>query len=1055
MCNRIVLINDTFLRDVELSSVVPGRKASRRPFVTTLLCVLMGLMICPSFAVADKATDDFNLGLGFYRGKRWEEAADTLGQFVKQFPDHPRSNLARLYYARSLSVLEKYDEARIEFAGYIKAEPESKETADARYRLGECSYFLKDYPAAITQLNDYLKSHPGHSLIEWAQLLLGDSYVSVKEYDKAVEILSGISTPDSNPTIRADAKFSLGKALEGLKRAPEAIQQYTAVAADKNAASAPRALSRIGSLQYSMAQYKESAATFENLLAKYSGSSVAPAANLGAGMSWYRAGEYEKAVAWLRRVPPESSSRGQATLVLAMSLKELGRIDESRQIFADALKVAGDSKFAADVLFQQAQMERTSGSTAAAAQIFEDVADRWPAFSRTSDCLFNAAELRLELNEREQAERLWSRLSRDFAEAAAKPRDRILLGRLQLAKGNVDEAIRILDAATANSADPAERVIAVGRYYLVRAFYEANQHEEVVSRVTRMSELFKLEALSEVRGALALASMSSLRLKHYEDVMRFADEFLATAKDAAQQADVMAARAVALGHLKRFAEMNQVLADLTEKYPESSQTWTAVLQSAEAALEENSPADAENVFKMAAGYEKDPAIKEAGVTGVAWSQFKAAKFVEAEQSFARVAEDYPSSEDAVQTLFMKARSIEEQGESERTASAYNDLFLRLIADQPPAAAGAELTPPLQYAFDAGRQAARSLQKLMRIDEADKAFEKLVAQFPNAKDLDRLFDEWAWMNVSAKRFERSDAIHKQMLEKFPDSPFAGQARLSLAESMLEAGKLDEALTEMEAINATTKYGAAEKERALFHVIELQAATRNWQAVVKAVDEFLANYAASPLAAQTRLFAGNAQVELQNSAEATRILTALRDEIVADKIPTQDWTDRVWVVLAESALSAKEYEKIDLLEAELKQRSAMSPFMFQVMDVQGRRWKQQAPPDFEKARKYFEQVTADTAGQGTETAARCQFLLAETLLLEMKLDDAVKEYFKVYLNYSYDELRVQALFQAATCEVRLEKKESAVRDFKELIATFPESPLAKQATEELVKLGASGN
>jgi tetratricopeptide (TPR) repeat protein len=344
---------------------------------------------------------------------------------------------------------------------------------------------------------------------------------------------------------------------------------------------------------------------------------------------------------------------------------------------------------------------------------------------------------------------------------------------------------------------------------------------------------------------------------------------------------------------------------------------------------------------------------------------------------------------------------------------------------------------------------------MRIDEADKAFEKLVAQFPNAKDLDRLFDEWAWMNVSAKRFERSDAIHKQMLEKFPDSPFAGQARLSLAESMLEAGKLDEALTEMEAINATTKYGAAEKERALFHVIELQAATRNWQAVVKAVDEFLANYAASPLAAQTRLFAGNAQVELQNSAEATRILTALRDEIVADKIPTQDWTDRVWVVLAESALSAKEYEKIDLLEAELKQRSAMSPFMFQVMDVQGRRWKQQAPPDFEKARKYFEQVTADTAGQGTETAARCQFLLAETLLLEMKLDDAVKEYFKVYLNYSYDELRVQALFQAATCEVRLEKKESAVRDFKELIATFPASPLAKQATEELVKLGVPGD
>jgi TolA-binding protein len=1037
-----------------LSSRASFRNACRPSCSGVLICLVMGLLICPSMAVADKATDDFNLGLGFYRGKRWEEAAETLGQFVKQFPAHPRTNVARLYYARSLSVLEKYPEARTEFVAYIKAEPEGKETADARYRLGECSYFLKDYPAAITQLNDYLKSHPGHSLTEWAQLLLGDSYVTVKEYDRAVEALSGIAASEANPSIRPDAMFSLGKAFEGLKRAPEAIEQYKAVAAEKNATPAPRALSRMGSLQYSMAQYKDSAATFERLLAEHSGSSVAPAANLGAGMSWYRAGEYEKAVAWLRRVPAESSSRGQATLVLAMSLKELGRIDESRQVFADALKAAGDSVFAADVLFQQAQMERTSGSTDAAAQIFEDIADRWPAFSRTSDCLFNAAELRLELNQREQAERLWGRLSTDFSEASARPRDQILLGRLQLAKGNVDEAIKVLSAATENSADQAERVIAVGRYYLVRAFYEASQHEEVVSRVAQMSELFKVESLSEVRGALALASMSSLRMKQYENVLRFAEEFLAGSKDERQRADVMAARALALSHLKRFTEVNQALAALTETYAENPQTWTAVLQSAEAALEENCPSDAESFFKIAARYEKDPAIREAGVTGIAWSQFKAAKFVEAEKSFAKIAEEYPSSEDAAQTLFMKVRCVEEQGESERTASSYQDLFLQLTANQSPAAAGAELTPPLQYAFDAGRQAARSLQKLKRIEEADRTFEKLVTQFPNAKDLDRLLDEWAWMNVAAERFERSDAIHRQILEKFPNSPFAGQARLSLAESLLDAGKLEEALREMEAIQAEVAYGAAEKERALFHVVELQAASRNWPAVITAVDRFLADYAVSPLAPQTRLFAGNAQVELQKPAEATKILTALRDEIVAGKIPVQDWTDRVWVVLAESALAAKEYEKIDTLEAELKQRSAMSPFTFQLMDVQGRRWKQQAPPDFQKARRYFEQVTADMAGQGTETAARCQFLLAETLLLEMKLDDAVKEYFKVYLNYSYDELRIQALFQAASCEVRLDKTEAAVRDFKELIANFPDSPLAKQAADELVKLGAPG-
>jgi TolA-binding protein len=114
-----------------------------------LIRVLLVMVLFPEMAAADKATDDFNLGLGFYRGKRWEQAEETLSQFLKEFPEHSRANLARLYHARTLSVLEKYGAAREEFQRYITAEPDSKDVADARYRLGECSYFLKDYPAAI------------------------------------------------------------------------------------------------------------------------------------------------------------------------------------------------------------------------------------------------------------------------------------------------------------------------------------------------------------------------------------------------------------------------------------------------------------------------------------------------------------------------------------------------------------------------------------------------------------------------------------------------------------------------------------------------------------------------------------------------------------------------------------------------------------------------------------------------------------------------------------------------------------------------------------------
>jgi len=312
-----------------------------------------------------------------------------------------------------------------------------------------------------------------------------------------------------------------------------------------------------------------------------------------------------------------------------------------------------------------------------------------------------------------------------------------------------------------------------------------------------------------------------------------------------------------------------------------------------------------------------------------------------------------------------------------------------------------------------------------------------------------------MHFSSQNFERSDAIHRQLLETFPDSPFAGQARLSLAESLLDSGQLESALKEMEAIVADARYGDVEKERALFHEIEIQMTLRNWQAAIVATRTFLADFAPSPLAPQVRQFAGDALLQQGQPDEAIDALNALREDIVTGKIGKEDWIDRVWVVLAEAALAKQDYQQIDILQAELKQRSPESLFGFQLSDVQGRRWKQQAPADFAQSRQYFQLVTGDAQSQGTETSARCQFLIAETYLMESNYESAAKEYFKVYLNYKgYDELRAQALFQGASCQVALKKTELAIRDFKELITEFPNSNLVNKASDELKKLEAAG-
>ncbi|MFN9720725.1 MAG: tetratricopeptide repeat protein, partial [Planctomycetota bacterium] len=665
----------------------------------------------------------------------------------------------------------------------------------------------------------------------------------------------------------------------------------------------------------------------------------------------------------------------------------------------------------------------------------------------------------LELNQPDQALRLWSRMLQEFPQQAEQPRELVLSGRVHLTQDRTDEAISVFEKALAQTPDASQPLHMVARYYLIRSMFKAKKFELVVSQVSTIQEALTADERTELHGAMVMAALSSLELKQYESAISFADQYLLNAQDTRQKSDALSARSVALCRISRFPDAMSSIKTLISENPDDPQTWTTVLTSAEIAMEGNAVLEAEQFFQLAASYEKNPAVKQAGLTGIAWSQFRAKKYAEAETSFQQLAQTSPASADAPEILFMMGRSIEEQGNAERTVETYQQVFNTLTKDKPPAAEGDDEKSPGRYILDAGRQVARGLQKLKRPDEADKAWEQLVTFFPNAKELDQILDEWAWMNASESRFKRSDEIHRQLLERFPDSPFAGQARLSLAESLLDAGRIEESLREMNAIIADARYGGTEKERALFHVIQIHVTSQQWKLVEENSNLFLKSHGNSPLAPEVRLYLGDAQLQsmepdiAEAAKKATVTLIALRDDVLSGKVASQPWVDHIWIVLAEAALAGREYEKIDQLEAELSARNQDSPEAFKLAEIQGKRWKQQAPPNFDKSREYFSVVLADVAAEGTETAARCQFQMAETYLIEKKLELAIKEYYKVvHLHDSYPAIGAEALLKAALCHAERGDRPAAVRDLTDLITKFPESAVTPLAKAELEKFGA---
>ena len=162
-----------------------------------------------------------------------------------------------------------------------------------------------------------------------------------------------------------------------------------------------------------------------------------------------------------------------------------------------------------------------------------------------------------------------------------------------------------------------------------------------------------------------------------------------------------------------------------------------------------------------------------------------------------------------------------------------------------------------------------------------------------------------------------------------------------------------------------------------------------------------------------------------------------------------------MLAETYLRDKRYTKVRDLADEMLQRPELADFYYQMYEVVGRSWLQQAPPDFDKAREAFARVIGDKNGRRTPTAARSQLLIGDTWVNQDQHAKALPEYQKVYYNYAgQPRLQAAGLFQAAACEEALGQTADALQSYKTLVDEFPASEYAERARARIRELNPAG-
>ena len=1028
-------------------ATVPGigspRRHPHRPRQGTWLGIACWALFCAvSPVLAADPLDDYKLAVGLYNKGRWKLAAETFEGFLKAAHEHPNAERAKYYLGLTYFNAEDYPKARETLRTFAKQHPTSPRKLEAAYWTGYASFLANDFPAADAELGEFVKGAPEDPLLERAIPMLGECAFRGKRLDAAVELFQRSLKTHPNGVLAEDAKFGLARAWEGQKKFPESLALYTELAANPAGVRAAEAQLSVGIRHYDDGRYAEATQAFKTLATNFSGSPFLPLGHLNHGFALYQLGRFAEASVEFEAAAKDPKYATDGRLWSGFSWKGAGDFAKAAAVFEDGVKTAGENPVAEKFLYHQADSEQRRSNAPVAKKLHLEVAQRFPKGQFAEASLVAAATCAMLEKAWDDVEPLLARLEKEYPAHKMGDRVGVLRGRLAIERNQPEAAIAPLTAAL-SSTDPL--VQAEARYVLASAQQRSGRHAEVVALTEPLVEqLSKGQLTAEFQDAWLVRGTSQLALgralprdppgprnERLLTVVASADGYLKGMGDRAPAA--LAMKALALVEAGQATDAEPVLAALREKYPGRPEVSRADFEAGEAAFNAGDFAWAEKAFARVAAGPKEDALRSRGMLELAWSIHKQRRFDEAAVAFGSFAAEYPDDKLCAEASCMRATALQDAGKTAEALPLFQAVFDKYgTSDQ---------------AYVAGLQLARLTAKQGKIEQSNAAYAGVAERFQDRPEVDQLLDEWATVNYEARNFVKADEVFELLVKRFPASPLADNARLVLAESRLVNGDIAGARGDFEALVADAKSDDVVKQRGAYQLLRILAVEKKWAEVKTSATALLEKYPEGRWKLDTDFTVGEAAFELGEFEAARDRFVVLKSRASDGQVSAAEWFPRMWVLLAESLFRLKDYAGLDALSKEYAAVPGVKN-LYQVEEVRGRGLKAQAK--FPEARAIFQKVVEDPNGRLTETAARCQFEVAESFLFEKNYASAVKAYLTTEIRYKFPKWQGLALYQAGTCHEALGEWAEAARTYENLLQTYADHEMAPKARERLVEV-----
>ncbi len=1018
------------------------------PIRVLLLCVVL---LSARTVQADEATDDYNFAAGLYKNEKWVLAEEAFQKFLTKHSKHQRAPRARYYLGLTQRENKKLPAARDTLRSFVADFEKSEDATLARFVIGECSYELNDFAAAVTEFTQFEKAIQANAQVpeyEVALTYLGDSYRRLKKYPEAIATLEKSLKLFEKGRYSEEAKFWLAQSLDAAGQSDKAVEVFKEIAATPAATRADAAQLQLANILFAKEQYQAAIEAYGRIEKEFPKSRHLPTAQLNAGYAFYQLGQFANAMAAFDRAQKSEPVTVTAGYWKGLAAKALGDFSGAADILRDVAKVAKQDALAESVHFQLADCLFRAGKSADAEAAFLEVVNRWPTGKSAAESLYFAIDCGLEQvpklsgedrsSKLKQVELLVDKFSRDFGTTGFRLSHLLQRGQMLSLKGTDAEAVeaeKIFASVIEKSEQPLTKSEA--RFRLGRLRQTRGNGAGAIEAIQPLVEQVISKPETGFHESLVLYVSLQSDAGQYAEAIRIADAYLKIEPTGRLRDQVLSSIAIANGQLKEWDKATTALTQLEKEHPESALLPQATQGVAELAMKQQQWDRALPLFEALEKLPATSAFRPVALSGLGWAHYRKEVYADAGTAFRRLVMDYPKHELAADAAFMIGDSLQKAGKLDVAATAFAEAFQNY--------------KPSRYAFLSGLQAARIATKLKQPEVADKAYGDLDAAFSDAKERDQVLNEWALVLYDAEKYERSDAVFRLLIEKFPDSTHADNARYSLAESTLQSGKIEDAEKEFKVLAVSLNSDKRVQEDSFYQLVAIAVQRSNWKDVVAYQKTLSEKFPESEYRMAVAFQTANAQLNLGDNV-ATELLLAPIAASEDAALRKASWYEDVWPMLAESQWRQKKYTEVLRTAERARQVLPNSKLMYRVDEVVGRTYSKQAMWD--EARQAFQRVINSEEGARTQTACKSQFLIGESYLHQKNFKSAHEAFQRVMVLYDpkkFSDWIATASYQAGQCEESLQLINDAKQTYKTLIKDFPNSEFAEKAKERLAKLG----